>query len=104
MAFDGVSTAASTMGKPDNGPPQAELEKHVSSIQVAPKVEGKKGHYIAEAGWNLLGGYGEGTGNPATKRIRMVAGACLKAIHNALAAWLVRRWALPRNGRRPCRR
>ncbi|GEM_PF-2706647 len=32
----------------------------------------------------------------------VVAGACYGAIHNALAAWLVRRWALPRRGKR-CR-
>ena len=34
-------------------------------------------------------------------RVWMVAGACFEAIHNALGAWLVRRWALPKNGRRP---
>jgi hypothetical protein len=32
--------------------------------------------------------------------ILLVAGACFEAIHNALAAWLVRRWVLPKNGRR----
>ncbi len=31
----------------------------------------------------------------------MVAGACYVAIHNALASILVRRWQLPRQGRRP---
>ena len=31
----------------------------------------------------------------------MVAGACFIAMHNALGAMLVRRWALPRQGRRP---
>ena len=30
----------------------------------------------------------------------LVAGACLEAIHNALSGLLVRRWVLPRNGRR----
>jgi len=53
---------------------KAELEKHVTSIRMVPQIEGKKGHYIAEGEWNLLGGYGEDAGNPATKRIRMVAG------------------------------
>ncbi len=28
------------------------------------------------------------------------APACSVGIHNAIAAWLVTRWALPRNGRR----
>jgi hypothetical protein len=32
---------------------------------------------------------------------RLVAGACFVAIHNALGALLERRWALPKNGRRP---
>ena len=31
----------------------------------------------------------------------LVAGACFVAIHNALGALLVRRWSLPKNGRRP---
>ena len=53
---------------------KAELEMHVTSIRMIPQVEGKKGHYVAEGEWNLLGGYGEEAGNPATKRIRMVAG------------------------------
>ena len=30
----------------------------------------------------------------------LVAGACYVTIHNALATWLTRRWALPRQGRR----
>jgi len=50
------------------------LEQHVTSIRMVPHKEGKNGHYIAEGQWNLLGGYGEETGNPTTKRIRMVAG------------------------------
>ena len=33
----------------------------------------------------------------------LVAGAYSVAIHNALGAWLVRRWSLPKNGRRPPR-
>jgi len=82
---------------------KAELEKHISEIRMVPQVEGGKGYYVAEGEWNLLGGYGEDAGTPPTKRIRMVAGACFEAIHNALGAWLVRRWALPRNGRRPSR-
>jgi hypothetical protein len=82
---------------------KAELEKHVTSIRMVPQVEGKKGYYIAEGEWNLLGGYGEEARNSATKRIRMVAGACFEAIHNALGALLVRRYLLPKNGRRPVR-
>jgi len=35
--------------------------------------------------------------------ILLVAGACFEAIHNALRASLVRRWMLPKNGRRPTR-
>jgi hypothetical protein len=46
---------------------KAELEKHVSEIRMVPQVEGEQGHYIAEGEWNLLGGYGEEAGNPATK-------------------------------------
>jgi site-specific DNA recombinase len=53
---------------------KAELEKHVSEIRMVPQVEGKKGHYIAEGEWDLLGGFGESAGTPPTKRIRMVAG------------------------------
>ena len=53
---------------------KAELEKHVSEIRMVPQADGKKGHYIAEGEWNLLGGYGEDAGTPPTKRIRMVAG------------------------------
>ena len=53
---------------------KVELEKYVTSIRMVPQVEGKKGHYIAEGQWNLLGGYGEETGNSATKRIGLVAG------------------------------
>ena len=50
---------------------KAELAKHVSGIRMVPQVEGKKGHYVAEGEWNLLGGYGEGE----EKCVRMVAGA-----------------------------
>ena len=53
---------------------KAELEKHVTSIRMVPQLEGKKGHYIAEGEWNLMGGYGEEAGDSATKCIRMVAG------------------------------
>ena len=37
-------------------------------------------------------------------RIGLVAGACFVAVHNAMAAWLTRRWQLPRRGRRSDRR
>jgi len=37
----------------------------------------------------------------AEKSTKLVAGACYVAIHNALASVLVRRWQLPRQGRRP---
>lgn len=47
---------------------KAELGKHVSEIRMVPQVDGKKGHYVAEGDWNLLGGYGEEAGNPATSR------------------------------------
>ncbi|MEN6602533.1 MAG: hypothetical protein ABFD86_08940 [Bryobacteraceae bacterium] len=55
---------------------KTELEKHVTAIRMVPQGEGKKGYYIAEGQWNLLGGYGEEAGDSATKRIRLVAGAC----------------------------
>ena len=42
---------------------------------MVPQIVGKKDYNFAEGEWNLLGGYGEEGGNPATKRIRMVAGA-----------------------------
>jgi hypothetical protein len=69
---------------------------------MTPQGEGRNGHYIASGNWNLLGGYAETVVNreSAEKRVRMVAGACFGAIHNALAALLVRRWSLPKNGRR----
>src|SRR5207245_11336168 len=38
---------------------------------------------------------------PESVMNELVAGACFEAIHNALGAWLVRRWLLPKNGRRP---
>jgi hypothetical protein len=53
---------------------KAELQKHVTEIRMVPQLEGKKGHYIAEGEWNLLGGYGEGAGNPTGVHFRMVAG------------------------------
>lgn len=43
---------------------KAELKKHVTEIRMLPQVEGKKGHYVAEGEWNLLGGYGEMSGRP----------------------------------------
>jgi hypothetical protein len=47
---------------------KAELGKHVSEIRMVPQVDGKKGHYVAEGDWNLLGGYDAQAGNPATSR------------------------------------
>jgi hypothetical protein len=84
---------------------KAELAKHVSGIRMLPQPEGKKGHYIAAGEWNLLGGYSQGAGHHDGPKsaFGLVAGACFEAIHNALAAWLVRRWVLPKNGRRPNR-
>ena len=72
-----------------------DLLKHVSEIKLVPAGIGRNRHYVVEGTWDLLGG--------EEKRIRMVARACLEVIHNALGGWLVRRWALPGNGRRPCR-
>jgi DNA invertase Pin-like site-specific DNA recombinase len=55
---------------------KAELAKHVTQIEMQPRAEGKKGHYVAVGEWNLLGGYPEALGNQenAEKRVRMVAG------------------------------
>jgi len=50
------------------------LKSHVSGIRMVPQPNGKKGHYVAEGEWNLLGGYGEKSGNPGAEHIRMVAG------------------------------
>ena len=36
---------------------KAVLEKYVTSIRMVPQLEGKKGHYVAEGEWNLLGGF-----------------------------------------------
>ena len=51
---------------------KAELAKHVSGIRMLPQPEGKKGHYIAEGEWNLLGGFTAGPDNQenAKKRVR----------------------------------
>jgi hypothetical protein len=71
---------------------RAELAKHTSEILMIPELASNgKRYYVAAGGWNLFGG----------GYFRMVAGACFEAIHNALGAWLVRRWLLPKNGRRP---
>jgi DNA invertase Pin-like site-specific DNA recombinase len=82
---------------------KALFAKHVSTVQMFPQAEGKKGHYVASGEWNLMGGYAEGIENQDSTemRVRMVAGAYFGAIHNALGQWLVRRWVLPKNGRRP---
>jgi site-specific DNA recombinase len=53
---------------------KSKLEKHVTGIRLTPQMEGKKGHYVAEGEWNLLGGYGGGTVNPAGAHFRLVAG------------------------------
>ena len=45
---------------------KAELQKHVTEISMAPQVEGKKGYYVAEGEWDLLGGYCDGAGNQST--------------------------------------
>ena len=82
---------------------QQELEGITRQLlSTEPDSIGKKSYYVAEGTWNLLGGYGGGA-NLADPHFGLVAGACFEAIHNALAAWLVRRWALPKNGRRPNR-
>jgi hypothetical protein len=70
------------------------LAKHTSEILMIPELASNgKRYYVAAGGWNLFGGGYFG----------MVAGACFETIHNALGAWLVRRWLLPKNGRRPVR-
>src|SRR5262249_8875569 len=74
---------------------RTELGKHVSRITMKPDLERR--HYTAIGEWDLLGGC-ENSG-----RVRMVAGACYAAFQSILAAKLVRRWPLPRNGRRPNR-
>ena len=43
--------------------------------ELLPQVAEKKGYYVAEGEWKLLGGYGEGVGNPNAEHIRLVAGA-----------------------------
>jgi hypothetical protein len=82
---------------------RVELAKHISEIRMLPQPHGKKGHYIATGEWNLLGGLAEEVNleNELEKRVWMVAGAYFAAIHNALGSWLVRKWFLPKNGRRP---
>lgn len=44
---------------------KAELAKHVSTIEMLPQKEGRKGHYIAVGEWTLLGkrkAYSDGCG------------------------------------------
>ena len=55
---------------------KAELAKHVAGIRMLPQGQGKKGYYIAEGEWNLLGGYTEGDGDHGSteKRVWVVAG------------------------------
>jgi hypothetical protein len=50
-----------------------ELEKHVKEIRMVPQPDEKKGYYVAEGEWNLLGGYGAGA-NLADPHIGLVAG------------------------------
>jgi hypothetical protein len=50
-----------------------ELEKHIKAIRMVPKTDGKKGHYVAEGEWNLLGGYGSDA-NLADPHFCLVAG------------------------------
>jgi site-specific DNA recombinase len=50
---------------------KAELAKHVSGIRMMPQQAGRKGHYVADGEWNLLGGYGQ---QDAPEYVRMVAG------------------------------
>jgi len=52
-----------------------ELEKHVGKIHMCPQTDGKKGYYVAEGGWNLLGGYDEVAGRATNEYDWMVAGA-----------------------------
>jgi len=48
----------------------------------------------------VCGGKGA-QGGDGCRGCRLVAGACYVAMHNALEGVLVRRWQLPRQGRRP---
>jgi hypothetical protein len=51
-----------------------ELEKHVQAIRMVPQPsDGKKGFYVAEGEWNLLGGY-SGRANLAGPDFGLVAG------------------------------
>jgi hypothetical protein len=64
---------------------RTELSNHVSAIRMMPSGMARK------PAWDLLGS--------DKSRSGLVAGACLQAIHN-VADRLVRRWRLPKNGRR----
>jgi hypothetical protein len=50
-----------------------ELEKQVKEIRILPQTDGKKGYYVAEGRWDLLGGYGSDA-NLADPHIGLVAG------------------------------
>jgi DNA repair exonuclease SbcCD ATPase subunit len=50
---------------------KAALGENVAEIRMVPQGEGRKGHYVAEGEWNLLGGYQQ---DSREKRVRMVAG------------------------------
>ncbi len=54
---------------------KAELQKHVTEIRMVPQGEGRRGYYVAEGEWNLLGGYRDEASGKPTQHFRMVAGA-----------------------------
>ena len=49
---------------------KAELAKHVETLILKPHGEGPTGHYVAEGEWDLLGGFGQGAGSPATMNVQ----------------------------------
>jgi hypothetical protein len=53
---------------------KAELAKHITAIEMAPRSEGKEGHYVAIGEWNLLGELEGNLNDSETERVRMVAG------------------------------
>ncbi|MCZ2150771.1 MAG: hypothetical protein LC126_23730 [Bryobacterales bacterium] len=61
---------------------KVELEKHVKEIRMVPQTDGKKGYYVAEGVWNLLGGY-DGGASPGQPHFCLVAGE--RSGFNALA-------------------
>ncbi len=77
---------------------RVELAKHITGITLRPQ----SGYYEATGEWNVIGKQ-PNTNNGEEMRVWMVAGASFEAIHNAMREWFVRRWRLPKNGRRPVR-